>query len=145
MSQNMGWIIYGSGAALALAAADVFIKLAAGRVSSSLGVLIYGGCTFSMGLGWVLWQRIHGIAQQGQIQGILAAIGVGVSFCLVTVLLYATFEARAPMSLASPFIRLAGLLVASTVGLLLWHEPLTVRYVIGIALACSGVYLIMTR
>ena len=141
----MGWTIYAFAAALALAAADVFIKLAAGRVSNSLGILIYGSCTFSMGLAWVLWQRIHGVTQHGDTHGILAAIGVGISFCLVTVFLYLTFEAKAPISLASPFIRLGGLLVASMAGFLLWHEPLTIRYIIGIVLACSGVYLIMTR
>ena len=141
----MGWIVYASAAAIAMAAADVFIKLAAGKVSNSLGVLIYGSCTFSMGLAWVLWQRINGVSLHGQTSGLLAAIGVGISFALVTVALYVTFEAGAPISLVSPSIRLGGLLVASLVGFLLWHEPLTLRYIVGIVLACSGIYLIITR
>ena len=75
----MGWIVYASFAAIAMAAADVFIKLAAGKVSNSLGVLIYGSCTFTMGLAWVLWQKIHGVTLHGQTSGLLAAIGVGIS------------------------------------------------------------------
>lgn len=145
MGQNLGWIFYAWVSTVALAAADVFIKLAAGRVSNSVGVLVYGGCTFSMGLAWFLWQRINGVAQHVQPFGILSSVGVGVSFCLVTVGLYATFEAGAPISLASPLIRLGGLLIASAVGLLFWHEPLTLRYALGIALVCGGVYLIVTR
>ena len=141
----MTWILYASIAALALAAADIFLKVAAGRISNSLGLLLYGGCTFSMGLGWVLWQRIHGVTQHGQTGGVLAAIGVGITFCIVTAALYATYGAAAPISLAFPFIRFSALLLASLAGFLLWHEPLTLRYVIGIVLACSGVYLIITR
>jgi drug/metabolite transporter (DMT)-like permease len=141
----MGWIVYASFAAIAMAAADVFIKLAAGKVSNSLGVLIYGSCTFTMGLAWVLWQKIHGVTLHGQTSGLLASVAVGVSFCLVTVALYVTFEAGAPISLVSPSIRLGGLLVASLVGFLLWHEPITLRYIVGIVLACGGIYLIITR
>jgi len=145
MGQGLGWIVYGAASAVALAAADIFIKLAAGRVSNSVGVLCYGSCTFSMGLAWFLWQRMNGVAQHAQPSGIFAAMGVGVSFCLVTVALYAMFEAGAPLSIASPLVRLGGLLVASVVGLLFWHEPLTPRYALGIILACSGVYLIVSR
>ena len=141
----MGWVVYAFAGAIAMAAADVFVKLAAGKVSNGLGVLIYGSCTFSMGLAWVLWQKLHGVTQHSQPSGVLAAIGVGISFCLVTVALYVTFEAGAPISLVSPFIRLGGLFVASLVGFLLWHEPLTLRYIAGIVLACSGIYLIITR
>jgi drug/metabolite transporter (DMT)-like permease len=145
MGQNLGWIFYALASTMALAAADVFIKLAAGRVSNSVGVLVYGGCTFSMGLAWFLWQRINGVAQHVQTFGLLSAVGVGVSFCLVTAGLYATFEAGAPISLASPLIRLGGLLIASAVGLVFWHELLTLRYALGVALVCGGVYLIITR
>ena len=141
----MNWIIYAIIAAAGLAAADVCLKLAGGRISSSLGLLIYGSCTFSMGVGWFLWQRFNGVVHQAQASAVLASVGVGVSFCLVTAALYATFAAGAPISLASPFIRLGGLLVASIAGVMLWGEPLTLRYAIGLLLACGGVYLIITR
>ena len=141
----MDWILYALGAALALAAADFFVKLAAGKLSSSLGMLLYGSCTFLTGLIWVLWQRIRGVPQHAQTSGILAALGVGVAFSAVTLGLYATFETGAPISVASPLIRLGGLLLASLVGLVLLHEPLTWRYIIGILLTLGGVYLIITK
>ena len=141
----MGWIPYALGTALALAVADLFVKLAAGRLSNSVALLLYGSCTFLTGLSWVLWQRACGIPQYAQTSGILAALGVGVAFSLVTLGLYATFGAGAPISVASPFIRLGGLLLASLAGLVLLREPLSWRYVIGLLLACSGVYLIVTR
>lgn len=141
----MNWILYATATSVALAAADFFVKMAAGKLSNSLALLLYGSCTFLFGLGWVLWQRVQGVPQFAQTPGILAALGVGVAFSLVTLGLYASFGAGAPISLASPFIRLTGLLLASLAGLVLLQEPLNWRYLMGVALACAGVYLIVTR
>lgn len=139
------WVIYASITAFFLASADCFIKLASGRISSSLGLLIYGACTFATGLGWVLLERFRAIPLHAQPVAYLYALGVGVSFSAVTVGLYATFGAGAPISLASPFVRLAGLVVASIVGLTLFNEPLTGRYVLGMVLIFGGLYLVLTR
>ena len=141
----MNWLSFAFATAIALAAADFFVKLAAGKLSNSLGVLIYGSCTFLFGLGWVLWRHFQGLPQHAQPAGIIASLGVGLAFSLVTVGLYASFSAGAPISIASPVIRLIGLLLASLAGLALLDEPLTPRYVLGLLLAGGGVYLIITR
>ena len=141
----MGWIKYALVTACVLAAADLCVKIAAGRLSNSLAVLIYGSCTFSTGLAWVLWQWARGIPQHAQVSGILASMGVGFAFSGVTLGLYVTFSAGAPISLGSPVIRFGGILLTSIAGLILFREPLTLRYVIGMLLVCSGMYLILTR
>ncbi len=141
----MGWIKYALVTACALAAADLCVKVAAGRLSNSLAVLIYGSCTFSTGLAWVLWQWARGVPQHAQVSGILASMGVGFAFSGVTLGLYVTFSAGAPISLGSPVIRFGGILLTSIAGLILFREPLTLRYVIGMLLVCSGMYLILTR
>ncbi|MBE7474027.1 MAG: hypothetical protein DPW09_25480 [Anaerolineae bacterium] len=141
----MNWIFYAVITALLLAAADVFVKLAAGKLSNSVALLIYGSCTFLVGLGWVLWQRFQGVPQYAQLPGAVAAGAVGLTFALVTVGLFVTFGAGAPISLASPLIRLGGLVLVSLVGLIFFKEPLTWRYVAGMLLACGGIYLIITR
>lgn len=141
----MTWIPYALGTAVALAAADFCIKLASGKISNSLGLLLYGSCTFLAGMIWVLLDRTRGVDLHAQPTGILAAVGVGVAFSAVTIGLYVAFGAGAPISLASPIVRLGGLLIASIAGILLLHEPLTIRYIVGIVLAFSGVALIITR
>jgi transporter family protein len=141
----MSWLPYAIATALALAMADFLVKIAAGKLSNSVAMLLYGICTFVIGLSWVLWQRAHGTPQYAQPAGILAALGVGIVFSLVTLGLYATFGAGAPISLASPAIRLGGLVLVSLVGLTFFREPLTWRYVIGMLLACGGIYLIISR
>ena len=129
----------------AVASADFFIKLAAGKLSNSVAMLIYGTCTFLFGLGWVTWQRTTGVSQFVQLPGVLAALGVGLAFSAATLFIYLTFGAGAPISLASPAIRLGALLLASLIGLTLFQEPLTWRYVLGMVLAICGIYLIITR
>lgn len=141
----MTWIPYALGTAVALAAADFSIKIASGRLSNSLGLLFYGSCTFLTGMIWVLLDKTRGVDLYAQFAGILAAVGVGIAFSEVTIGLYITFGAGAPISLVSPLVRLGGLLIASIAGILLLHEPLTIRYIIGMVLAFSGVALIITR
>lgn len=142
---KVDWIFYAVVTAFLLAAADVFVKLAAGKLSNSVALLIYGCCTFSVGLSWVLWQRFQGVPQYAQLSGMIAAGAIGLTFAMVTLGLFITFGAGAPISLASPLIRLGGLVLVSLVGLIFFKEPLTWRYVIGMLLAGGGIYLIITR
>jgi drug/metabolite transporter (DMT)-like permease len=139
------WIIYATLTALFLAFADSFVKFASGRLSNSVALLIYGACTFATGLTWVLIQYVRGVALSAQPTGVFCAFGVGVCFSAVTVGLYLTFGAGAPISVASPFIRLGGLVVASVIGIAILGEPLSPRYVVGMCLVFSGLYLMVAR
>jgi uncharacterized membrane protein len=141
----MSWMLYAAVAAGALAAADVFVKLAAGKLPNSLGTLIYGAVAFGVGLTWFVADRARGGVERSSTAGIVYAIGVGVAFSTVAVALYGAFRAGAPLSITSPLVRLSGLIVASLFGVLIWNEPVTPRYVMGLCLAVTGVYLIVTR
>lgn len=141
----MNWIPFALGAALLMASGDFFLKMAAGKVSNSIGVLLYGTCTFLTGLIWTLIQRQQGVPLFARPLGIVFGLLVGVSFGLATIFLYGTFARGAPVSAASPFIRLCSLLLVSGLGLILLREPLTPRYLVGLAMAVGGVYLIVAR
>jgi drug/metabolite transporter (DMT)-like permease len=127
-----------------LAAADVLVKAAAGRLPNSLGMLLYGSVPFAAGMVWWLIDRKN-VATAVTTKGVMFATGVGVMFATVTFCMYAAFRAGAPISLASPVIRLGGLVVASIAGLVLWKEPLTARYAMGLALVFSGIFLMLKR
>ena len=141
----MTWMMYALAAALALAAADVLVKAAAGKLPNSLGMLLYGSVPFLAGLIWWLIDRKNVADSAITTKGVVFATGVGVMFATVTFCMYAAFRAGAPISLASPVIRLGGLVVASIAGLMLWKEPLTGRYAIGLALVFSGIFLMLKR
>jgi drug/metabolite transporter (DMT)-like permease len=139
------WVVYAAVAAVALAAADVFVKMAAGRLPNSLGMLLYGAVAFGVGLTWFVADRVRGDLERASTAGVLYAVGVGAAFSTVAVALYVAFRAGAPLSITSPAVRLSGLIVASVCGVLIWSEPVTPRYVAGVGLATAGVYLIVTR
>jgi len=141
----MSWILYATIAAAALAAADVFVKLAAGRLPNSLATLLYGSVAFSVGLVWYVTDRLRGNTEPVATAGVIYALSVGAAFSAVTAALYGAFRAGAPLSLTSPMVRLSGLVVASLCGVWLWSEPVTPRYIAGLCLASAGVYLIVTR
>jgi drug/metabolite transporter (DMT)-like permease len=141
----MSWIVYASIAAAALAAADVFVKLAAGKVPNSLGTLLYGATAFTVGLTWFLADRARGGMQPASTAGIVYAVAVGAWFSVVLVGLYGAFQAGAPLSVTSPVVRLSGLIVASLCGVFIWNEPVTARYLLGLGLSGAGVYFILTR
>jgi drug/metabolite transporter (DMT)-like permease len=140
----MRWLPFALIAAACLALADFLVKQATNRLSTSLGMVIYGAVNVVIGLGWVLYQRAVGETLFATRPGLLYAAGVGLAFCGVTLLLYVTF-ARVEVSLGSPVIRLTGIVLASLLGILLLREPLTWRYVLGVVLAVAGVALIVAR
>lgn len=130
--------------AIFLASADFFVKLASNKISSSMGMLVYGATTFTVGLTWVGYLKLTHQPLLITRQGLLYSLGVGVAFSCVTLLLYVTF-ARVSVSLGSPTIRVMGILIASMFGILLLHEPFTWRYLIGLILTVAGVALVVFR
>ena len=140
----MRWLPYALACSVFLAAADFFIKLATNKISSSMGMFVYGATTFTIGLIWVLYLKATGQSLIITRPGLLYASAAGVAFSLVTILLYLTF-AHISVSLGSPTIRVMGIVIASLLGILLLHEPITWRYVLGVLLTITGVTLIVLR
>ena len=140
----MRWLPYALLCSIFLASADFFIKLASNKISASVGMLVYGTTTFTIGLIWVGYLKLTKQPLLITQAGLLYSIAVGVAFGAVTILLYLTF-ARVSVSVGSPTIRVMGILLASILGILLLHEPFTWRYLIGLILTISGVALIVFR
>jgi uncharacterized membrane protein len=138
------WFPYALLCSIFLASADFFVKLASNKISSSMGMLIYGATTFVIGLIWVSYLKFTKQPLLITQSGLLYAIAVGVAFGSVTILLYLTF-ARVNVSIGSPTIRVMGILIASMLGILLLREPFTWRYLIGLILTVAGVALIVFR
>ena len=141
----MKWLAYTVFAAAMLAAADSLMKLAAGRLSNSIAITLYGAAAFSFGAVWLGFQWWRGADLQAKPLGVAAAFSVGIAFSLVTLGMYLAFSAGAPISRASPIVRAGGLTLAALGGLVVLREPLTWRYVLGMILTLAGIYLIVTR
>jgi uncharacterized membrane protein len=140
----MRWLPYALICSVFLASADFFVKLASNKISSSMGMLVYGATTFTVGLTWVSYMKLTKQPLLITQQGLLYSLAVGIAFSAVTLLLYITF-ARVNVSVGSPTIRVLGILIASLLGILLLHEPFTWRYLFGLILTVAGVALIVFR
>ena len=140
----MRWILYALLCSIFLASADFFVKLASNKISSSMGMLVYGATTFTVGLTWVGYLKVTKQTLLITQQGLLYSLAVGIAFSVVTLLLYLTF-AHISVSIGSPTIRVMGILLASIFGILLLHEPFTWRYLFGLILTVAGVALIVFR
>ena len=140
----MRWIPYALLCSIFLASADFFVKLASNKISSSMGMLVYGATTFTVGLTWVGYLKVTKQPLLITQQGLLYSLAVGIAFSVVTLLLYLTL-ARISVSIGSPTIRVMGILIASMFGILLLHEPFTWRYLLGLILTVAGVALIVFR
>jgi drug/metabolite transporter (DMT)-like permease len=140
----MRWILYALVCSIFLASADFFVKLASNKISSSVGMLVYGATTFTVGLTWVGYLKVTKQPLLITQQGLLYSLAVGIAFSVVTLLLYLTF-AHISVSIGSPTIRVMGILIASMFGILLLHEPFTWRYLLGLILTVAGVALIVFR
>jgi uncharacterized membrane protein len=140
----MRWLPYALACSIFLAAADFFIKLATNKIAASMGMLVYGATTFTVGLIWVSYLKFTGQSLLITLPGLLYAIAAGLAFSCVTILLYLTF-AHISVSLGSPTIRVMGIVIASLFGILLLHEPFTWRYALGLILTIAGVALIVLR
>jgi drug/metabolite transporter (DMT)-like permease len=140
----MRWLPYALACSIFLASADFFIKLASDKISSSVGMFVYGATTFTVGLLWVIYLKATHQPLIITSRGLLYAIAAGLAFSFVTILLYLTF-ARVSVSLGSPTIRLMGIVTASLLGILILREPFTWRYALGVILSIAGVMLIVFR
>jgi uncharacterized membrane protein len=140
----MRWLPYALICSVFLASADFFVKLASNKISSSMGMFVYGATTFTVGLTWVSYMKLTKQPLLITQQGLFYSLAVGIAFSAVTLLLYITF-ARVNVSVGSPTIRVLGILIASLLGILLLHEPFTWRYLFGLILTVAGVALIVFR
>ena len=140
----MRWLPYALLCAVFLASADFFVKLASNKISSSMGMLVYGATTFTVGAIWVSYLKVTKQSLLVTQQGLMYSIAVGVAFSAVTILLYLTF-ARVSVSVGSPTIRIMGIVIASFLGILMLQEPFTWRYILGLIMTITGVALIVFR
>ncbi len=127
-----------------LALADFCIKQSSSKISPSLGTLIYAVTTVAIPLVWTLWARSNGALQITR-DGVLWSIGTGITFSLFTGLLFVVFAAGVDLSIGTPIIRLGGIVIAATLGIIVFREGLNFQYILGFVLASIGILLVVTR
>ena len=127
-----------------IALADVSIKQSAGKISSSLGTLIYAITAVAIPLVWTLWTNWNGGLQVTK-EGVFWSIATGIWFSIFTGLLFLIFSQGVNLSIGSPVIRMGGIVLAATLGILVFREGINFQYIVGFLLAAIGILLVVTR
>jgi drug/metabolite transporter (DMT)-like permease len=139
------WLIYPLGAALSLAAADFLLKLTSSRLSANLVAFVYSLTTFVLPTILLIAARVRGEDITVTRDGVIFAFLTGIAFSLVVVFLNLTFASGVNLSLGTPVIRMAGIIIASALGILVFGEQVSLRYFLGFGLALLGIYFIVTK
>ncbi len=131
-------------AMIILASADFSIRETAGKITPALGTLIYATVACLPPLIWVLWTRSREPLIWSR-DGVLWSVATGLAFGVFTGMLFLLFSQGVDLSIGSPIIRTGGIVIAATLGILVFRETLNLRYVLGFLLAAIGIYLVATR
>lgn len=127
-----------------IAFADVSIKQSAGKISPSLGTLIYAVTTIAIPLVWTLWTSWNTGLQITR-DGVLWSTATGIAFSIFTGLMFLVFAQGVNLSIGSPIIRMGGIVLAATLGILVFRESINLQYIVGFLLAAVGIFLVVTR
>ena len=127
-----------------IALADFSTKQSAGKISPSLGTLIYAVTTIAIPLVWTLWTRSNGGLEITR-EGVLWSMAVGVCFSLFTGLMFLLFSQGVNLSIGSPLVRMGGIVIAATLGIVVFREGFNLQYLFGFLLTAAGIVLIVTR
>ncbi len=140
----MGWLGYALIAAVLNSLMDFFVKLSSNKISDSLGgVLLTAAAAVTM-LFPVLISKYRGEAMLVTREGVFFTLLAGVSVGLATFFIFKMFSTRVELSVAIPTLRVAIILCAMILGILFFHEKMSLRLFFGVLCALSGVYLIIT-
>jgi uncharacterized membrane protein len=132
------WLLFPVGAALSLAAADFFLKLSSTRISSNLVAFVYSLMTLVVPTVLLVLAKARGEEITFTREGIFFAMLMGIAFSAVVVFLNMTFASGVNLSVGTPVIRTAGIMVASVLGILVFGEQISWRYLFGFALTVAG-------
>ena len=135
------WMLYALTAALALSVSDMFRKLGSNFGDPFLSNLIFQ--TGAIMTAVLLWFAFSRKIEYDSLAFTYAFAG-GVFISLFTLLFFRALDIGPGLSLVSPIVRIAGLVLVIAIGVLFLKEQLTWQMCFGVLLALGGVYLIFS-
>ena len=127
-----------------IALADFSTRQSGGKISPSLGTLIYAVTAIAVPLVWTLVTRSDGGLLISR-EGVLWSMAVGVCFSIFTGLMFLLFSQGVNLSIGSPVVRMGGIVLAATLGIVVFREGFNLQYLLGFLLAAVGIFLVVTR
>lgn len=137
----MSWIIYALGAIVSLGIADFFRKLGALK-DPFVSNLLFQGAGFATG---IILFLLFSKKFEGSSQGMLYAIIGGIFISIFTAFSFKALTTGPGVSTVMPVMRVGGVILVAALGIILLREKLTWNIVIGMVLACTGLFLLFSN
>lgn len=135
------WIVYALGAIASVAISDLFRKLSSNLNDAFFSNLLFQAGGFFMG---IILYLLFSRKVEPNPKGVMFALIGGLLISIFTSLTFKALAAGPGISTVIPVIRVGGVLLVAILGVLLFRDRLTWQLILGIILACSGIYLIFS-
>ncbi len=137
------WLVASILAAIFYGLHNIFTKLAAGKLSDSLGALLLESTAVICILAFYIYLSITGKKlTDATLQGITFSILAGICVGIGTILYFFIFRSKGELSIAGPIILSGGILIMAIAGLSFFREPFTLQKFLGIILSITGLILL---
>jgi len=140
----MGWIFWALVAAVLNGVVDFMFKLSSGKINSALGGIILNLVGIVPLVAFFVYIYLNKQAVVVTKQGFAFMAIAGVCVGMITIALFKMFSTGQNISVATPVMRISGIVFASLLGVIILHEPISLKYIVGFALSILGLFLITT-
>ena len=137
----MWWILFVFLTVITWGSYNLLLKVATPYISPSWALFFVGIAQVIIGTVYVAFQSATNQIPL-TVRGALIASVAGIFFALGTISFLYAFKFQAPASLAIALYTVGALLVGVVGGLLLFHEPISLRMVVGIGFAIASIVLL---
>src|SRR5262245_50229493 len=138
----MSWIVFAIGAAVLYGLHQVFTKLASAGASDGIGgFIVEASAAGTIALYLTYLYAAGRWDQHATPSGVLYSIATGLCVGIGTVFFFQMFQRGGPLS-AVPMVLAVGSTIMVVAGVVLFHEVLSWRHLLGIGLSIAALFLL---
>ena len=140
----MNWLFFISLAILVNAFLDMAFKMGGGKINEVAAALIANGISIIPPLLFFMLLIIKKETIKASPQGIIWMCLAGLAIGVGSIFIIKAFAMGPNLSVISPIYRIATVIVASLIGILILKDTINLKYILGFVLSITGLYLLMT-
>jgi uncharacterized membrane protein len=138
------WQLAAIGAACLIAMHYLLLRAASGRIGDSLGALVLEAtAALGIALAYVVGVRGGGVATERA--GIVFAVLSGLCISVASILLFFALRRGGPVASTGTIVMGGGVAISALVSPWLFHEPMTARRAVGVALGLAALAVLSTE
>jgi uncharacterized membrane protein len=141
----MNWLFWALLAAAFNGIADILFKLVNGKIHNGLSGVIINIFSVIPVLIYTIYSKLQGQPIPSSKEGIAYSILAGLIIGCITLSMFKMFnQTGSNLSLAIPIMRISVVLSAVFFGILIFHDSINIKFIIGLIISLIGLFLVVT-